>query len=196
MKDYSQYTYTELYDMVHHINPFKYPEKIAEVNHQIELRKQAGEIPQLLIPKIHLTKSDILPILKSFGSTLFVLFCMLLLTVSVTHLSTHQGPLDTQTYVIMSQGMISIFLILTLFLASHSRMKIYFPLALLIFDILLILFSTMVLNVNVPSLMIDALPNISSQPMGLIFGFTGLILTGIAKIFERRARKKSTIRTQ
>ena len=191
MKDYSKYTYTELYDMVHHINPFKYPEKIAEVKHQIGLRKQAGEIPQLLVPKTDLRKADVLPIIKGFGSTLFALFCMLLLTVSVTQLSLLSGSLNTEAYVILSQGVISIFLLLTLFLSSHSKIKIYFPVTLLALDILLILVSSFALNVDVLSLMADAFPALGSEKMGIIFGVVGLIFTGIGKVLERRAQKRT-----
>lgn len=51
MKDYSKYSFTELYDMVNHINQFKYPEKIEEVETEIAKRKERGEVPTLLIPK-------------------------------------------------------------------------------------------------------------------------------------------------
>lgn len=53
MKDYSQYNYMELYDMLNHINPYKYQDKIAEVRKEIELRKKQGEVPQLLVPNIN-----------------------------------------------------------------------------------------------------------------------------------------------
>lgn len=52
MKDYSQYHYMELYDMLNHINPYKYPERIKEVEKEIELRKEKGEIPVRLVPEI------------------------------------------------------------------------------------------------------------------------------------------------
>ncbi len=55
MKDYSQYHYIELYDMLNHINPYKYPERIQEVEKEIELRKERGEIPQRLVPEIDWT---------------------------------------------------------------------------------------------------------------------------------------------
>ncbi len=52
MKDYSQYHYMELYDMLNHINPYKYPERIKEVEKEIEQRKELGEVPQQLVPTI------------------------------------------------------------------------------------------------------------------------------------------------
>lgn len=51
MKDYSQYTYPELYDMLNHINPFKYQDKIEAVRKEIELRKEKGEVPEQLVPE-------------------------------------------------------------------------------------------------------------------------------------------------
>ncbi|MEQ9308284.1 MAG: hypothetical protein RLN90_02455 [Balneolaceae bacterium] len=51
MKDYSQYTYPELYDMLNHINPFKYQDKIESVRKEIELRKKIGEVPEQLVPE-------------------------------------------------------------------------------------------------------------------------------------------------
>lgn len=52
MKDYSKYTYQELYDMLNHINPYEYPERIIAVEGEVQLRKERGEIPELLVPKI------------------------------------------------------------------------------------------------------------------------------------------------
>ena len=53
MKDYSQYNYMELYDMLNHINPYKYQDKIAEVRKEIELRKNRGEVPERFVPEIN-----------------------------------------------------------------------------------------------------------------------------------------------
>ena len=74
MKDYSKYTYTELYDMLNHINPYKYPERIAAVEGEISLRKERGEIPAELIPEIKLSKDEYRLILKGFGTMVYVLF--------------------------------------------------------------------------------------------------------------------------
>lgn len=52
MKDYSQYHYTELYGMLNHLNPFKYDKKKDEIRMEIELRKERGEIPELMVPII------------------------------------------------------------------------------------------------------------------------------------------------
>ncbi len=51
MKDLSKYTYIELYDMLHHVNEFKYPEKIKALEEEIEHRKEIGEVPTELVPK-------------------------------------------------------------------------------------------------------------------------------------------------
>lgn len=74
MKDYSQYHYMDLYDMLNHINPYKYPERIKEVEKELELRKESGEIPERLVPKIDLTRKDFLFVLKSFGLLVYTLF--------------------------------------------------------------------------------------------------------------------------
>ena len=52
MKDLSMYTYQELYDMLHHINPFKHQDKLEAVRVEIEVRKSKGEVPDRLVPKI------------------------------------------------------------------------------------------------------------------------------------------------
>ena len=52
MKDYSQYHYMELYDMLNHIDPYEYPDRIKEVEKELELRKERGEIPTKLVPEI------------------------------------------------------------------------------------------------------------------------------------------------
>ena len=51
MKDLSNYTYTELYDMLAHIDPYKYADRIAAVRKELDARKDQGEIPTELIPK-------------------------------------------------------------------------------------------------------------------------------------------------
>ena len=78
MKDYSQYHYMELYDMLNHIDQFKYPERIQEVEKEISLRKSLGEIPDQLKPKTDLSFNDVVDfflvifssyqILAGFGS--------------------------------------------------------------------------------------------------------------------------------
>ncbi len=37
--------------MLSHIDPYKYPDRIAEVEKEIALRKQQGEIPTRLVPE-------------------------------------------------------------------------------------------------------------------------------------------------
>ena len=78
MKDYSQYHYMELYDMLSHINPYKYPERIQEVEKEISLRKSLGKIPEELKPKARVSFNDVVDfflvlfssyqILASFGA--------------------------------------------------------------------------------------------------------------------------------
>lgn len=53
MKDLSIYSYQELYDMMNHINPFKYQDRIEAVRQEIEVRKANGEVPTALIPDIN-----------------------------------------------------------------------------------------------------------------------------------------------
>lgn len=43
MKDYSNYSYMELYGMLNHINPYEFQDKITEIRKEIELRKDRGE---------------------------------------------------------------------------------------------------------------------------------------------------------
>lgn len=50
MKDLSPYSFSELYDMINHINPYKYPEKIEQVKNELEIRKERGEVPSQLVP--------------------------------------------------------------------------------------------------------------------------------------------------
>jgi len=50
MKDYSNYSYMELYGMLNHINPYEFQDKITEIRKEIELRKDRGEVPKKLIP--------------------------------------------------------------------------------------------------------------------------------------------------
>lgn len=38
--------------MLNHINPYKYPERIKDVEKEIALRKERGEVPQKLVPVI------------------------------------------------------------------------------------------------------------------------------------------------
>lgn len=45
----------ELYDMLNHINPFDFPERVKAVEKELELRKQKGEIPKRLVPEIDWT---------------------------------------------------------------------------------------------------------------------------------------------
>lgn len=52
MKDYSKYSYSELYDMLDHINRYKYPEKIQAIEKELKQKKEDGEIPELIVPAI------------------------------------------------------------------------------------------------------------------------------------------------
>ena len=66
-KDLSAYTYTELYDMLNHINPYKYHSRIELVQIEIEKRKKSGEVPKRLVPQITFSFSDVL----DFGLVLY-----------------------------------------------------------------------------------------------------------------------------
>ncbi len=68
----------ELYDMLNHINPYDYPERIKEVEKEIELRKERGEVPTRLVPEIDLTREDYLYFLKIFGMFVYAIFLSLL----------------------------------------------------------------------------------------------------------------------
>lgn len=52
MKDYSDYSYQELYGMVNHMYQFEYPERVKEIETEIERRKLHNEIPTAIVPKI------------------------------------------------------------------------------------------------------------------------------------------------
>ena len=52
MKDLSNYTYSDLYDMLTHIDQYKYPELLEEVRMELDARKDSGEVPAELVPKI------------------------------------------------------------------------------------------------------------------------------------------------
>lgn len=52
MKDLSNYTYIELFDMLTHIDPYKYPDRLDEVEKELDLRKANGEVPTEVVPKI------------------------------------------------------------------------------------------------------------------------------------------------
>ena len=52
MKDYSNYSYQELYGMVNHMYQFEYPDRIKEIETEIEHRKLQNEIPTDIIPRI------------------------------------------------------------------------------------------------------------------------------------------------
>jgi hypothetical protein len=51
MKDLTNYTYVELYDMLTHINPYKYADRLEAVRKELDLRKEQGEVPTNLVPK-------------------------------------------------------------------------------------------------------------------------------------------------
>ena len=59
MKDLSLYSYQELYDLVNHLDPFKYQDKIETVRQEIEARKERGELPIALLPKQYFNFDDI-----------------------------------------------------------------------------------------------------------------------------------------
>lgn len=73
MKDYSQYSYSELYGMLNHMNQFKYPDRVALLEREIGQRVERGEVPIELVPKIKLTKQDFLFVLRGFGILLYLI---------------------------------------------------------------------------------------------------------------------------
>jgi hypothetical protein len=54
--DFSEYSNAELYGMLNHLDPYKYPERVHNVEQEIERRLSEGEISQELIPSIDLKK--------------------------------------------------------------------------------------------------------------------------------------------
>lgn len=73
MKDYSQYSYSELYGMLNHMNQFKYPDRVALLEQEIGQRVERGEIPNDLVPNFKLNKQDFLFVLRSFGVLLYII---------------------------------------------------------------------------------------------------------------------------
>ena len=53
MKDYSKYSYSELYDMLDHINRYKYPEKIEAIEEELKQKKESGKIPESIVPSVN-----------------------------------------------------------------------------------------------------------------------------------------------
>ena len=45
----------ELYGMINHMNQFEYQDKIAEIEKEISIRKEKGEIPEKIVPDIDWT---------------------------------------------------------------------------------------------------------------------------------------------
>ena len=52
LRTLSEYNYQELFELLHNIDPFKYPARIESVRHELELRKERNEVPVRLIPEI------------------------------------------------------------------------------------------------------------------------------------------------
>ena len=50
MNDLSVYSYKELYGTLHHIDQFKYPDRLEAVSDELNTRKQRGDAPHELIP--------------------------------------------------------------------------------------------------------------------------------------------------
>lgn len=78
MKDLAQYSYSELYDMLNHINPYKYQDRVNAVRLEIEKRKQAGEIPDRIIPRATASREDYIHFFKMLGSVSYILFVLAL----------------------------------------------------------------------------------------------------------------------
>ncbi len=55
MKDLSNYTYSDLFDMLTHIDQYKYPDLLEEVRQELNRRKEQGEVPTEIVPKIDWT---------------------------------------------------------------------------------------------------------------------------------------------
>ncbi|MGB0347000.1 MAG: hypothetical protein ACPGGA_05915 [Balneolaceae bacterium] len=52
MKDLSNYTYSDLFDMLTHIDQYKYPELLNKVQQELDSRREKGEVPTEIVPKI------------------------------------------------------------------------------------------------------------------------------------------------
>ncbi len=52
MKDYSEYSNAELFEIENYLDPFKYENQIEEIRKEIDLRKNRGEISAKLVPTI------------------------------------------------------------------------------------------------------------------------------------------------
>ncbi len=53
MKDLSDYSNSDLFGMLDHLNFYKYPEKVKAVETEIETRRSEGHIPSEMIPSIN-----------------------------------------------------------------------------------------------------------------------------------------------
>ena len=52
MKELQDYSNSELYGLLNHIDPYKYPERIQAIEEEIQSRKAKGEIPEQLVPDV------------------------------------------------------------------------------------------------------------------------------------------------
>lgn len=52
-KDVTQYSNNELYEVLNHIDRSKYPERVIELENEIDKRKANGSIPKHLVPEIN-----------------------------------------------------------------------------------------------------------------------------------------------
>lgn len=132
MKDLSNYSYVELYDMLSHINPYKYEDKLLAVQNELDSRKQRGEVPTDVIPKIIVHKEDYLLVAKSIGQLLYCIILGLIGFVLVNTLLAEGIFNNYQDYLLAFNTIVIAFALIELFFFGKIKyLRIIFPIYLI-----------------------------------------------------------------
>jgi|GEM_PF-4660112 len=133
MKDLSNYTYSDLYDMLTHIDPYKYADRVEAVRKELDSRKKRGEVPEQLIPKFDIRKEDLKMIGKSLGMTLYGLVLSLIGFILVQSLLSDGVFTSYEDYLFAFNALIAIIAIIELkFSGKVKYLKIVLPVYLLV----------------------------------------------------------------
>lgn len=151
-KPVTEYKNSELFEILNHIDQEKYPERILELEKEVEKRKAAGNIPKDLVPEIDW--SDI-----NFEKSAIIFFGILVLGTTLLSLFQFLGLLGqgTKQPILITSGINAILLFLgSIFLLANKPRLGIFALPSYIFQMLAISFSGFQ----------------SSLVLGISFGFT------------------------
>lgn len=197
MKDYSQYSYSELYGMLNHMNQFKYPDRVALLEQEIGQRVERGEVPDKLIPLSKINGSDILDfslVIFSLGQLFGALGGFVFIALFTAAIFQGQVSIEGYIFILLEVIIFATFFYSAILLLRRKIWGVYFAFVIYIAQAIVLTVFDVFLQLNILNTVFETTsenPSLLDSgnyiPVGSLF-FLMIIYFFIARVEKRKAR--------